>query len=46
MGTIDENLVITFPVKGLVASMPGLGTTFGNNNGAFKLDLSTTTLAE
>jgi hypothetical protein len=46
MGTIDENLVITFPVKGLVASMPGLGTTYGNNNGAFKLDLSTTTLAE
>lgn len=46
MGTLDENLCITFPVKGLVASMPDLGTGYANKNGAFKLDLSTTTLAE
>ena len=46
MGTIDENYVITFPVKGLVVTMPDAGTTYGNTNGAFKLDLSTTTIAE
>lgn len=46
MGTLDENLCITFPVQGLVVNMPDAGTTYGNVNGAFKLDLSTTTLAE
>ena len=46
MGTLDENLCITMPVKGLVVKMPDAGTTYGNTSGAFKLDLSTTTLAE
>ena len=45
-GTLDENLCITMPVKGLVVTMPDAGTTYGNTSGAFKLDLSTTTLAE
>ena len=45
-GTLDENLCITMPVKGLVVTMPDAGTTYGNQNGAFKLDLSTTTIAE
>ena len=46
LGTLDENLCITFPVKGLVVTMPDAGTTYGNNSGAFALDLSTTSLAE
>ena len=46
MGTLDENLCITFPVKGLVMQMADWGMTYANKNGEFKLDLSTTTLAE
>ena len=46
MGTLDENLCITFPVKGLVMQMANWGMAYANLNGAFKLDLSTTTLAE
>lgn len=46
MGTLDEDLCITFPVKGLVMQMADWGMTYANKNGAFKLDLSTTTLAE
>ena len=46
MGTLDENLCITFPVKGLVMQMANWGMTYANKNGAFKLDLSTTTFAE
>ena len=44
MGTLDEDLCITFPVKGLVATMPDLGTGYANLNGAFKLDLSSADL--
>ena len=46
MGTLDENLCITFPVKGLVMQMADWGMTYANKNGGFKLDLSTTTIAE
>ena len=46
MGTLDENLCITFPVNGLVMQMADWGMTYANKNGAFKLDLSTTTIAE
>ena len=46
MGTLDENLCITFPVKGLVMKMADWGMTYANKNGGFKLDLSTTTIAE
>ena len=46
MGTLDENLCITFPVKGLVMQMADWGMAYANQNGAFNLDLSTTTLAE
>ena len=46
MGTLDENLCITFPVKGLVMQMADWGMAYANKNGAFKLDLSTTTIAE
>ena len=46
MGTLDENLCITFPVKGLVMQMADWGMAYANLNGAFKLDLSTTTIAE
>lgn len=45
-GTIDENLVITFPVKGLVMQMADWGMTYANKNGAAKIDLSTTSIAE
>ena len=45
-GTLDDNLCITFPVKGLVMQMADWGMTYANLNGAFNLDLSTTTLAE
>lgn len=45
-GTIDENLVITFPVKGLVMQMADWGMTYANKNGACKIDLSTTELLE
>lgn len=48
-GTLDENLCITFPAKSLLVSMAdyeGGGLYTANLNGAFKLDLSTTTLAE
>ena len=37
---------ITFPVKGLVMQMADWGMAYANLNGAFKLDLSTTTIAE
>lgn len=46
MGTLDENLCITFPVNGLVIQMAYWGMTYANKNGAFKLDLSTTTFAK
>ena len=46
MGTLDENLCITFPVNGLVMQMADWGMAYANKNGAFKLDLSTTTIAE
>lgn len=46
MGTLDENLCITFPVKGLIIQMADWGMTYANKNGAFKLDLSTTTFAK
>ena len=46
MGTLDENLCITFPVKGLVVQMANWGMAHANKNGAFKLDLSTTTFAK
>ncbi len=45
-GTLDDNLCITFPVKGLVMKMADWGMAYANLNGAFKLDLSTTTIAE
>lgn len=45
-GTMDENLVITFPVKGLLVNMADYGTGYANKNGAAKIDLSTTTAAE
>ena len=46
MGTLDENLCITFPVNDLVMQMADWGMTYANKNGGFKLDLSTTTFAE
>ena len=45
-GTMDENLVITFPVKGLLVNMADYGTGYANKSGAAKIDLSTTTAAE
>ena len=45
-GTLDGDLCITFPVKGLVMQMADWGMAYANLNGKFKLDLSTTTLAE
>ena len=49
MGTLDENLCITFPAKTMLVSMAdyqGGGLYTSNKNGLFKVDLSTTTLAE
>lgn len=46
MGTLDEDLCITFPVKGLVMQMADWGMTYANKNGACKIDLSTTELLE
>ena len=46
MGTLDSDLCITFPVQGLVMQMADWGMTYANKNGGFKLDLSTTTIAE
>ena len=48
-GTLDENYCITFPVKALFMGMTdynGGALYYANKNGAFKLDLSTTTFAE
>jgi hypothetical protein len=48
-GTLDENLCITFPAKAMLISMAdyqGGGLYQSNNNGLFKVDLSTTTIAE
>lgn len=45
-GTIDDNLVITFPVKGLLVKMADYGTGYANKSGKTKIDLSTTTAAE
>ncbi|MBR5592880.1 MAG: fimbrillin family protein [Bacteroidaceae bacterium] len=48
-GTLDENLCITFPAKSLIISMTEYnegGFYHSNINAAFRLDLSTTTLAE
>ena len=45
-GTLDENLCITFPVKGILAARGEDGWYYSNSNGLFKVDLSTTTLAE
>lgn len=44
MGTLDEDLCITFPVKGLVMQMADWGMTYANLNGAFKVDLSSADL--
>ena len=49
MGTLDENLCITFPAKTMLVSMAdyqGGGLYTSNKNGLFKVDLSTTTIAE
>ena len=49
MGTLDENLCITFPAKAMLMSMAdyqGGGLYTSNVNGLFKVDLSTTTIAE
>ena len=43
-GTMNDDLVITFPVKGLVMQMADWGMTYANLNGAAKIDLSTTTI--
>ena len=45
-GTLDENLCITFPAKTILAARGSDGYYYSNNNGLFKIDLSTTTLAE
>ena len=49
MGTSDENLCITVPAKTMLVSMAdyqGGGLYTSNKNGLFKVDLSTTTIAE
>ena len=49
MGTLDENLCITFPAKAMLIGMAeynGGGLYTSNVAGAFKVDLSTTTIAE
>ena len=49
MGTLDENLCITFPANAMLISMADYnngGLYQSNKNGAFKVDLSTTTIAE
>ncbi len=49
MGTLDEDLCITFPAGTMMISMADYnnGGLYGsNNNGLFKVDLSTTTIAE
>ncbi len=49
MGTLDEDLCITFPAGTMLISMAAYnnGGLYGsNNNGLFKVDLSTTTIAE
>ena len=49
MGTLDEDLCITFPAGTMMISMAAYnnGGLYGsNNNGLFKVDLSTTTIAE
>ena len=48
-GTLDENLCITFPAGAMLVSMAdyqGGGLYTSNKNGLFKVDLSTTTIAE
>ena len=48
-GTLDENLCITFPAGKMLVSMAdykGGGLYQSNVNGLFKVDLSTTTIAE
>ncbi len=48
-GTLDENLCITFPAKTMIISMSDYNNGelyFSNTNGYFKIDLSTTTIAE
>ena len=48
-GTLDENLCITFPANTMLISMAdyqGGGLYQSNKNGLFKVDLSTTTIAE
>jgi hypothetical protein len=48
-GTLDENLCITFPAGAMLVSMAdynGGGLYASNKNGLFKVDLSTTTIAE
>ena len=48
-GTLDENLCITFPAGAVLVGMAEYnngGLYQGNKNGMFKVDLSTTTLAE
>ena len=48
-GTLDENLCITFPAKSMLIGMEDYnnGSLYtSNNNGLFKVDLSTTTIAE
>ncbi|MBR4968432.1 MAG: hypothetical protein IKY19_09430 [Bacteroidaceae bacterium] len=48
-GTLDENLCITFPAKSMLISMKDYnnnGLYTSNSAGAFKVDLSTTTIAE
>ena len=49
MGTLDENLCITFPAGAMLVSMADYnngGLYTSNKNGLFKVDLSTTTIAE
>ena len=46
MGTLDSDLCITFPVKGLIMEMANWGKANANKNGTFKVDLSTTAIAE
>ena len=49
MGTLDENLCITFPAKTMLISMADYnngGLYTSNVYGKFKVDLSTTTIAE
>jgi hypothetical protein len=46
---LDENLCITFPAGAMLVSMADYnngGLYPSNNNGLFKVDLSTTTIAE